>query len=410
MRLSELPVYSVWQVNQYVKQMMDQDQLLAGLLVRGEISNYKKYPSGHHYFSLKDEQGAIRCVLFRGDAVRLRFQPANGMRVVAYGRVSVFPRDGQYQLYCTQLFADGLGDLHAAFEQLKERLAREGLFAQEAKRPLPRYPRKIALITSPAGAAVRDMIRVLRARWPMAQVLVVPVRVQGEGAAAEIAAAIHTVNGLPGVDLIITGRGGGSMEDLWAFNEEVVARAIFVSNIPVISAVGHEPDVTIADYVADLRAATPSNGAELAVPDQNEVRQQLQQLERRMVRAMSARLEIQRRRLEQLRQARVLQSMKAPIEDRRMLLDFWQRRLSSACEQRIKSGRAELARLCAGLDALSPLKVLSRGYAIVRKDEHVVQKLAQAEPGDRLEILVTDGKLLCQVDGKEKVEWRQKSR
>ena len=410
MRLSELPVYSVWQVNQYVKQMMDQDQLLAGLLVRGEISNYKKYPSGHHYFSLKDEQGAIRCVLFRGDAVRLRFQPANGMRVVAYGRVSVFPRDGQYQLYCTQLFADGLGDLHAAFEQLKERLAREGLFAQEAKRPLPRYPRKIALITSPAGAAVRDMIRVLRARWPMAQVLVVPVRVQGEGAAAEIAAAIHTVNGLPGVDLIITGRGGGSMEDLWAFNEEVVARAIFVSNIPVISAVGHEPDVTIADYVADLRAATPSNGAELAVPDQNEVRQQLRQLERRMVRAMSARLEIQRRRLEQLRQARVLQSMKAPIEDRRMLLDFWQRRLSSACEQRIKSGRAELARLCAGLDALSPLKVLSRGYAIVRKDEHVVQKLAQAEPGDRLEILVTDGKLLCQVDGKEKVEWRQKSR
>ncbi len=410
MRLSELPVYSVWQVNQYVKQMMDQDQLLAGLLVRGEISNYKKYPSGHHYFSLKDEQGAIRCVLFRGDAVRLRFQPANGMRVVAYGRVSVFPRDGQYQLYCTQLFANGLGDLHAAFEQLKERLAREGLFAQEAKRPLPRYPRKIALITSPAGAAVRDMIRVLRARWPMAQVLVVPVRVQGEGAAAEIAAAIHTVNGLSGVDLIITGRGGGSMEDLWAFNEEVVARAIFVSNIPVISAVGHEPDVTIADYVADLRAATPSNGAELAVPDQNEVRQQLRQLERRMVRAMSARLEIQRRRLEQLRQARVLQSMKAPIEDRRMLLDFWQRRLSSACEQRIKSGRAELARLCAGLDALSPLKVLSRGYAIVRKDEHVVQKLAQAEPGDRLEILVTDGKLLCQVDGKEKVEWRQKSR
>lgn len=410
MRLSELPVYSVWQVNQYVKQMMDQDQLLAGLLVRGEISNYKKYPSGHHYFSLKDEQGAIRCVLFRGDAVRLRFQPANGMRVVAYGRVSVFPRDGQYQLYCTQLFADGLGDLHAAFEQLKERLAREGLFAQEAKRPLPRYPRKIALITSPAGAAVQDMIRVLRARWPMAQVLVVPVRVQGEGAAAEIAAAIHTVNGLPGVDLIITGRGGGSMEDLWAFNEEVVARAIFVSNIPVISAVGHEPDVTIADYVADLRAATPSNGAELAVPDQNEVRQQLRQLERRMVRAMSARLDIQRRRLEQLRQARVLQSMKAPIEDRRMLLDFWQRRLSSACEQRIKSGRAELARLCAGLDALSPLKVLSRGYAIVRKDEHVVQKLAQAEPGDRLEILVTDGKLLCQVDGKEKVEWRQKSR
>ena len=397
MHLSELPVYSVWQVNQYVKQRMDEDQLLAGLLVRGEISNYKKYPSGHHYFSLKDDRGAIRCVLFRGDAFRLRFQPSNGMRVVAYGRVSVFPRDGQYQLYCTELFADGQGDLHAAFEQLKERLAREGLFAQDIKQPLPRYPGKIALITS-------------RARWPMAQVLVVPVRVQGEGAASEIAAAIHAVNNLAGVDLIITGRGGGSMEDLWAFNEEVVARAIFISNIPVISAVGHEPDVTIADYVADLRAATPSNGAELAVPDQGEVRKLLQQLERRMAHAILSRLDSQRRRLSQLRQARVLQSMKAPIEDRRMLLDFLQRRLSSTCEDRLKTGRAELARLSAGLDAMSPLKVLSRGYSIARRDGQVIQRIDQTEPGDRLEILITDGKLLCQVEGKENIKWQQKSK
>ena len=410
MHLSELPVYSVWQVNQYVKQKMDEDQLLAGLLVRGEISNYKKYPSGHHYFSLKEDRGAIRCVLFRGDAFRLRFQPSNGMRVVAYGRVSVFPRDGQYQLYCTELFADGQGDLHAAFEQLKERLAREGLFEQDAKQPLPHYPGKIALITSPAGAAVRDMIRILRTRWPMAQVLVVPVRVQGEGAASEIAAAIHAVNNLAGVDLIITGRGGGSMEDLWAFNEEVVARAIFISNIPVISAVGHEPDVTIADYVADLRAATPSNGAELAVPDQGEVRKLLQQLERRMAHAILSRLNSQRRRLSQLRQARVLQSMKAPIEDRRMLLDFLQRRLSSACEDRLKTERAELARLSAGLDAMSPLKVLSRGYSIARRDGQVIQRIDQTEPGDRLEILITDGKLLCQVEGKENIKWQQKSK
>lgn len=272
------------------------------------------------------------------------------------------------------------------------------------------YPGKIALITSPAGAAVRDMIRILRARWPMAQVLVVPVRVQGEGAASEIAAAIHAVNNLAGVDLIITGRGGGSMEDLWAFNEEVVARAIFISNIPVISAVGHEPDVTIADYVADLRAATPSNGAELAVPDQGEVRKLFQQLERRMAHAISTRLDSQRRRLSQLRQARVLQSMKAPIEDRRMLLDFLQRRLSSACEDRLKAGRAELARLSAGLDAMSPLKVLSRGYSIARRDGQVIQRIDQTEPGDRLEILITDGKLLCQVEGKENIKWQQKSR
>ena len=241
MNLSQFPVFSVSQVNNYVKTMMERDELLTGLLVRGEISNYKCYPSGHHYFSLKDEQGSIRCVMFRGDAVRLRFRPANGMSVVAFGRVSVFPRDGQYQLYCSELLDDGQGALDRAFEELRHRLEQEGLFAPENKVSLPEFPGKIALVTSPAGAAVRDMIRILGARWPMAEVLVVPVRVQGAGAAEEIAAAINAVNNRSDIDLIITGRGGGSREDLWAFNEEPVARAIFISNIPVISAVGHEP-------------------------------------------------------------------------------------------------------------------------------------------------------------------------
>ena len=245
------------QVGQYLKGLMDRDRLLSGLLVRGELSNYKRYPSGHHYFTLKDGEGALRCVMFRGDAASLRFQPRNGMQVIAAGRVTVFPRDGQYQLYCVRMTPDGAGDLAVAFEQLKNRLLEEGLFAPEHKKPIPRVPGTIALVTSPAGAAVRDMLRILGARWPMAQVKVLPVRVQGEGAAEEIAAAIRWANLHRIADLIITGRGGGSMEDLWAFNEEAVARAIYDSEIPVISAVGHEPDVTISDFAADLRAATP---------------------------------------------------------------------------------------------------------------------------------------------------------
>ena len=269
--MNESPVYSVTQVNQYIKGLLDQDQTMTALYVRGEVSNYKAYPSGHHYFSLKDAGGAIRCVMFRREAVSLRFRPENGMKVLAFGRVTVFPRDGQYQLYCSALTPDGVGDLHVAFEQLKQKLYEEGLFEAAHKKPLPRFPEKIALITSPAGAAVRDMLRILEARWPLAEVCIIPVRVQGAEAPGEIAGAIAWANQHRAADLLITGRGGGSMEDLWAFNEEIVARAIYASDIPIISAVGHEPDVTIADFAADLRAATPSNAAELAVPDQNEI-------------------------------------------------------------------------------------------------------------------------------------------
>ena len=401
MKLSDFPVYSVSSVNQYIKDVLDRDELLTGLLIRGEISNYKKYPSGHHYFSLKDAQSTIRCVMFRGDAYRLRFQPVNGMQVVAFGRVTAFPRDGQYQLYCSQLLADGQGDLHAAFEQQKERLEKEGLFAPETKQPIPRFPGKIALVTSPAGAAVRDMIRILGARWPMAQVLVYPVRVQGNEAAGEIAAAIHDLNNRADIDLIITGRGGGSMEDLWAFNEEVVARAIFVSNIPVISAVGHEPDVTIADYVADLRASTPSNAAELAVPDQSEMRAALESMKLRMVRAMSGRLSVQRQKLERLSSSRVLRSMKAPLDERRMVLDHLEQRINQSMAAKISRERALLARLRAGLDAMSPLNVLIRGYAMAGKDGHVVTSVTQVNPGDALSVRVSDGTISCQVLGKE---------
>ena len=401
MNLSQFPVFSVTKVNQYIKGILDRDELMAGLLIRGEISNYKKYPSGHHYFSLKDAESSLRCVMFRGDASRLRFTPANGMQVVAFGRITVFPRDGQYQLYCSELLADGQGDLNAAFERMKEKLAKEGLFDPAHKQAIPKFPKKIALITSPAGAAVRDMIRILGARWPMTEVLVVPVRVQGSEAPGEIAAAIHYVNNRNDVDLIITGRGGGSMEDLWAFNEEIVARAIFVSNIPVISAVGHEPDVTISDYVADLRASTPSNAAELAVPDQSELRGALESLQRRLNRAMTAKITHNRAKLERLTSARVLRSMKAPVDERRMMLDHLQQRMNRAAADKMKDRRAALIRLRTGLDAMSPLNVLVRGYAMAGKNGRVVTSVSQVEAGDPLTVRVADGTITCEVLGKE---------
>ncbi len=428
MNTEHFPVYTVSQVNGYVKDLMDGDPLLTGLLVRGEISNYKCYPSGHHYFSLKDEQGSLRCVMFRGDAARLRFRPANGMRVVAFGRVSVFPRDGAYQLYCAELLQDGRGSLDEAFERLRRRLEQEGLFDPEHKQPLPRYPGRIALVTSPAGAAVRDMLRILGARWPLAEVLVVPVRVQGQEAAGEISAAIHHLNNRADIDLIITGRGGGSKEDLWAFNEEAVARAIYLSNIPVISAVGHEPDVTIADYAADLRAATPSNGAELAVPDQGAERRRLAQLNHRLAQALQGRLEAGRRELARLKHSRALADGRAPIQDRRMALDSLRRRmglalrgeasrarqaldsrkgqLPLALNARLSRQRGLLGRLSAGLDAMSPLKVLGRGYAVARAGGDVVSSIAQAAPGDRLDVLLSDGVLACEVKKKEERTWR----
>ena len=271
----EQRVFAVSEVNQYIKSLLDGTPVLQEIYIRGEISNYKVYPSGHHYFTLKDPEGALRCVMFKGQAVRLRFRPENGMKVIASGRITVFPRDGAYQLYCSGLSADGIGDLHVAFEQLKEKLYREGLFDPAHKKPLPPFPQRIAIITSSAGAAVHDMIRVIRRRYPLVKIILLPVRVQGAEAPPEIVGALRYANRWKIGDLIITGRGGGSIEDLWAFNDERVARAIYDSDIPVISAVGHEPDVTIADYVADVRAATPSHAGEIAVPDQEELRSAL---------------------------------------------------------------------------------------------------------------------------------------
>ena len=395
-------VYSVTQVNNYLKDLMDRDHNLAAIFVRGEISNYKAYPSGHHYFSLKDEGGAIRCVMFRREAETLRFRPQNGMKVIAFGRIAVFPRDGQYQLYCTQLTADGIGDLHIAFEQLKEKLLKDGLFAPEHKKEIPAYPNKILLVTSPAGAAVRDMLRILEARWPLAQVTILPVHVQGVEAPEEIAGAIRWANENLDADLIITGRGGGSIEDLWAFNEEIVARAIFESKIPVISAVGHEPDVTIADFVADLRAATPSNAAELAVPDQNDMYARLDQLNVRMKNAAERNIRHYRAVLERYASSRALTSPENYIQDRRMLLDYQQRRLVNGLNGVLSHSQRKIAGLAASLDALSPLKVLGRGYSIARKDDGtILTSVEQMEPDTRFLLRLTDGEIPCRMEREE---------
>ena len=400
---------SVTALNQYVKGLLDRDRLLSQVLVRSEISNYKVYPSGHHYFSLKDAESSVRCVMFRREAASLRFRPENGMKVVVSGRVSVFPRDGVYQLYCSHMMPDGVGELAFAFERLKERLHREGLFDPARKKPLPAYPRTIALVTSPAGAAVRDMIRILGARWPMAKVLVIPVRVQGEGAAQEIAQALDLVNACRMAEVIITGRGGGSMEDLWAFNEETVARAIARSEIPVISAVGHEPDVTIADFVADLRASTPSTGAERAVPHQGEVRDTLAHWDARLQRAMDQTLQRRREQLDRARNSPFLQSPLRSIQEKRLLLDYQQQRLVYGMERQVQASRERAGRLAAALEALSPFRVLGRGYSIAQKEDGtVLYSIEQVTAGEGLSLCLADGLVTCTATGKEKHRWRKR--
>ena len=391
-------VLSITQLNEYIRDRMDQDPMLTSVAVRGEISNYKMYPSGHHYFTLKDEGSALRCVMFKGNALRLRFRPENGMKVIAMGKVSVFPRDGAYQLYCTAMAMDGVGDLYAAFEQLKKKLAAQGLFDPAHKKPLPKYPGTIGIITSSAGAAVHDMLRILRKRYPLSKVRLLPVRVQGVEAPGEIAAAIGYANYYKLADLLIVGRGGGSMEDLWAFNDERVAWAIYQSEIPVISAVGHEPDVTISDFVADLRAATPSNAAELAVPDQDALRQTLDSMNAAMAVALNRQLKAARQHLTMLSQSPALKSPTGYMEQKQKNLELLTNRLISAQNNQIHRKHQQFIALTSKLDAMSPLKVLTRGYAMAQtQDGEVLKSVSQVERGERITVSLSDGKLSATV-------------
>ena len=394
----ERHIFTVTEVNELVKLLLDQEPMLSGICVRGEISNYKMYPSGHHYFSLKDQTGAIRCVMFKGQAMRLRFRPENGMKVLAVGRVSVFPRDGAYQLYCESLTPEGAGDLSVAFEQLKEKLYREGLFDSGHKKPLPKFPNRIAVVTSAAGAAVHDMIRILRRRYPLAKVILLPVRVQGAEAPAEIAGAIHYADQWKIGDVIITGRGGGSMEDLWAFNEEKVARAIFACETPVISAVGHETDTTISDFVADLRAPTPSAAAELAVYDVRLVLEELYGYKDRLARCILAQVDAGREHLDFTeKRLRYLNPENQMVQKRQYLIDI-EERLFRNMKNELQKKKQMMSLLAARLDAKSPLKRLAGGYAYVTDEAgRMVDSVKSLQVNDVLMMTFSDGVVKSEV-------------
>ncbi len=390
------------QVNELVKALVDGASPLQNVHIQGELSNYKIYPSGHHYFTLKDGGSAIRCVMFASSAMHLRFRPENGMKVVAAGRVSVYPRDGAYQLYCSSLSAAGVGDLYVAYEQLKEKLYQRGLFDEGHKKPLPRYPGRIAIVTSSAGAAVHDMIRILRRRYPIAKVILLPVRVQGTEAPGEISEAIAYANEHRLADVLITGRGGGSIEDLWAFNDERVAYAIYDSEIPVISAVGHEPDVTISDFVADARASTPSNAAEIAVPDMGELLGRLTQQDGRMRQGLLNAAEKRRQRLECVAARRIWQDSGTLLQDKRQALDGVTARLTDAAQRSLQQKAQRLATLSSAVDAMSPLKVLGRGYAIATDDgARIIRSSQQLAEGDRVHLQFQSGGATCRVESRE---------
>lgn len=394
---------TVSQLNEYIKHLMDSDGKLANILLQGELSNYKTYPSGHHYFTLKDRNSSLRCVMFKREAASLRFRPEHGMKVIVGGRITVFPRDGQYQLYCNRMMPDGLGDLHIAFEKIKEKLEKEGLFSREHKKKLPEYPERIVLITSPVGAVVKDMIRVIGKRYPMTEIIISPVRVQGDGAAYEIANAIAYANNHNLGDLLIVGRGGGSLEDLWAFNEEVLARAIFASVIPIISAVGHEPDVTISDYVADVRASTPSHAGEIAVPSETDLYRRLNYIKSRFEVRLENKLTRGRRILDRAIASPYLSVASPILQEARHTLDYEQNRLLQAMEKAISQEKQRFVKTAVSLDALSPLKVMARGYAVPQtKDGDIIRSVKQTDVGAKIELQLIDGALQCQVTDKEK--------
>ena len=391
-------IYSITQINAYIQGRMNEDPMLAQVAVRGEISNYKLYPSGHHYFTLKDEQSALKCVMFKGNAMSLRFRPTSGMKVIALGRISVYPRDGQYQLYVSSMAMDGIGDLYAAFEALKKKLSQQGLFDPAKKKPIPKYPQTIGIVTSSAGAAVHDILRILRRRYPLCSVRLLPVRVQGAEAPEEIVSAIRYANAHDLADLLIVGRGGGSIEDLWAFNDERVAYAIYESHIPIISAVGHEPDVTIADYVADLRAATPSNGAELAVPDREALAQNLDAFSAAMTGALNRQLRLASQRLEGLAASPALRSPTGYLDRREKDLGLLKEKLLAAQNRELSKAQQKYVANVAKLDAMSPLKVLSRGYAMAQKETgELIRSVKQTTTGESIVVSLADGKLNASI-------------
>ncbi len=395
-------VYSVAQLNAYVKNLLDDDVTLKQIFVTGEISNYKAHYSGHHYMTIKDESASIKAVMFAGQATRLRFMPENGMKVIILGTVSLFPRDGSYQLYISDMQPDGAGALNVAFEQLKKKLEAEGLFSQANKKPLPRFPQRVGVVTSETGAAVQDIFNVLKRRYPLATVVLRPCKVQGDGAAEDVASAIYEFNSGDFADVLIVGRGGGSIEDLWAFNEEVVARAVYNSKIPVISAVGHETDYTICDFVADLRAPTPSAAAECAVPDIKELKSDMLQYRQQLFLFTKNIIEQQRQRLSLLEKNTAFRDPAVIVNENRKELVYLSEKLCSFTENALLNEKNKISRFAGKLDALSPLGVISRGYAIAKNNDKIISKTTDVNKGDEIVVSVSDGNFKAVVSGIDK--------
>lgn len=388
-----MAIHSVSEVNNFIKQLLASTPILSSIMVRGEISNFKCYASGHCYFTLKDASSALKCVMFRSRAQHLRFQPVNGLSVIASGNIAVYERDGVYQLYVDSLAPEGKGDLALAYEQLKNRLAAEGLFAKERKKALPKFPKKIGVVTSLSGAVLRDIYHVTKRRWPAVQLVLYPVQVQGEFSAKQVALAIEFFNTKYAVDVMIVGRGGGSMEDLWSFNEEVVVRAIAASKIPIISAVGHETDFSLADFAADVRAATPSQAAELAVPDRDELKRYVVRMQRQLAQMARRELNERRLRLQACQKNKLLQRPELLLADRRQRLDNLISKLRQCLDENITVKNHQLSLALEKLSVLNPAKTLQRGFALVEHGGKIVTRVQEVKKGDKLQLTFSDGKV-----------------
>lgn len=409
MNITERKVITVSELNEYIKMIIDNDELLVSVCVRGEISNFTNhYKTGHFYMTLKDEASLIKAVMFRGNASKLKFLPENGMKVIVTGRVSAYIRDGQYQIYIDSMEPDGIGALYIAYEQLKKKLAAEGLFDREKKKPLPKIPTRIGIITSPTGAAIRDIINILGRRFPLCRPILYPSLVQGDGASAQIIAGIDYFNEKKNVDVLIVGRGGGSLEDLWAFNDETLCRRVAASNIPIISAVGHETDFTLCDFAASVRAPTPSAAAELAVPESSELKRKINNVNARMELLCEQRIKILKEKLTALSNSRVLTNPINFIDDRKMALGMTEDKLITRMNTLLERKKSSLVSHAAKLDALNPLSVVARGYSAVFNDEgKLIKSISQTKKGDMVSFMVTDGKISAEVVCAEKNERKE---
>lgn len=390
-------ILSVSQINEYIRALLEQDEVLSAITVRGEISNLTMHRSGHIYFTLKDEGSVLKAVMFRGSAQRVKFALQNGMNVIVFGRISLYAPSGQYQLYAEDIQPDGVGALYVAFEQIKQRLATEGLFDKERKKPIPKIPETVGIITSPTGAAIHDMINVMGRRFPLARIVLYPALVQGEGAPKSLIGGIRYFNETRSVDVIIIGRGGGSIEDLWGFNDVELAYAVAGSDIPVISAVGHESDFTICDFVADLRAPTPSAAAELAVPNSEDIRTYVDEAALRMRKLLLSQTEKHRKYIDLLSKSRVLTSKESLLDEYKMKIGLISENLDRLTEMRLNDRRARLALGAAKLEAISPLATLSRGYAIAKGDKGAIRSVDDVKAGEIIELALADGEVSAEI-------------